>query len=49
MTVAEALTIDKETNATFWHDAIKKEMKNVMIAFCFLDPNAKSPVGFKWI
>jgi hypothetical protein len=25
MTVAEALAIDKATNTTFWHDAIKKE------------------------
>ena len=46
MTVEEALVIDKETNTTFWHEAIKKEMKNVMIATRFLDPNAKSPVGF---
>jgi hypothetical protein len=49
MTVAEALAIDKAANTTFWHDAIKKAMKNVMIAFRFLDPNAKSPFGFKWI
>lgn len=49
MTVAEVLAIDKETNTMFWHDAIKKEMKNVMIAFRFLDPNSKSPVGYKWI
>ena len=47
MTVEEALVIDKETNTTFWHKAIKKEMKNVMIAFRFLDPNAKSLVGFR--
>jgi hypothetical protein len=49
MTVAEALAIDKETNTNFWHDGIKKEMKNVMIAFHFFAPNTKSPVGFKWI
>jgi hypothetical protein len=36
MTVAEALVIDKETSTTVWHDAIKKEMKNVMIAFFFV-------------
>jgi hypothetical protein len=45
MTVEKALAIDRETNTTFWHDAIKKEM----IAFHFLEPNAKSPVGLKWI
>jgi hypothetical protein len=31
--VEEALAVDETTNTTFWHDAIKKEMKNVMIAF----------------
>ena len=49
MTVEEALAIDKATNTTFWHDAIKKEMKNVMVAFRFLDPDAQSPIGYKWI
>ena len=40
MTVAEVLAIDKETNTTCWHDAIKKEMKNAIIAFRSLGPNA---------
>ncbi len=49
MTVEEALVIDKATKTTFWHDAIKKEMKNVMTAFHFLNPGAQSPIGYKWI
>ncbi len=40
MAVAEVLAIDKETNTTCWYDAIKKEMKNAIIAFRSLDPNA---------
>lgn len=40
MTVAEALIIDKETSTTVWHDAIKKEMKNAIIAFRSLGPIA---------
>ncbi len=36
--------IGKRTNTiTFWHDAIKKDMKNVMVAFYFLEPNVQSP------
>ncbi len=48
MTAEEALAICKATNTTFWHDAIKKKMKNVMIAFCFLNPGVQSPIGYKW-
>ena len=48
-TVAEAFSIDAETKTTFWEDAIKKEMKNVMPAFEFLDKGVGPPIGFKWI
>jgi len=47
--VEEALMIDRETNTTFWHDAIQKEMKNVRIAFQFLEDEERVPVGYKWI
>ena len=46
--VEEALQIDKETNTTFWRDAIEKEMKNVSVAFQFDDDDA-IPVGHKLI
>jgi hypothetical protein len=48
-TVEEALAIDRETNTTYWHDAIQKEMKNVRVAFKFLEPNSRVPIGYKWI
>jgi Reverse transcriptase (RNA-dependent DNA polymerase) len=44
-TVKRALEIDKETNTTFWADAIKKEMKGVWKAFDILDEGAATPVG----
>jgi len=47
--VDEALAIDRETNTTFWFDAIQKEMKNVKVAFKFLEPGERVPVGYKWI
>jgi len=40
-TVEEALRIDKETNATYWADAIEKEMRNNQVAFQFLEPGEK--------
>jgi hypothetical protein len=35
-TVEEAIQIDRETNTTFWTDAIKKETEKVNIAFDFI-------------
>ena len=46
--VKEALAIDARTKTTFWFDAIKKEMKNVMPAFEFVDGD-KIPIGYKHI
>jgi hypothetical protein len=43
------LAIDRETNTTYWYDAIQKEMKNVRVAFKFLDSGERVPVGHKWI
>lgn len=48
-TVEEALEIDRATNTTFWFDAIQKEMKNVRVAFKFLDTGERVPIGYKWI
>jgi hypothetical protein len=36
-TVEEAIQIDRETNTTFWTDAIKKEMEKVGVAFEFIE------------
>lgn len=47
--VDEALSIDRETNTTYWFDAIQKEMKNVKVAFKFLERGERIPVGYKWI
>lgn len=33
----EAAELDRSNNNTLWQDAIKKEMKNVEVAFKFLD------------
>ena len=48
-TVERALEIDKETNTTFWRDAINKEMKTVKVAFQFLPEGAAKPVGREYI
>jgi hypothetical protein len=48
-TVAEALALDKEEGNTLWYDAIQKEMKNVQIAFKFLERDEKAPVRYKEI
>jgi hypothetical protein len=44
-TVAEALKIDEQTGTGFWRRAIEHEMKNVMLAFEFIDGN-KVPKKF---
>ena len=48
-TYEEAVRMDKESRNTFWQDATKKEMKNVEVAFKFLDDGTKMPIGFKKI
>jgi hypothetical protein len=47
--VAEALELDKENGNNLWHEAIQKELKNVKIAFKFLEEGDKAPVGYKQI
>ena len=48
-TYEEAVRMDKESGNTFWQDETKKEMKNVEVAFKFLDDGTKMPIGFKKI
>jgi len=47
--VEEALKIDRETNTTYWGDAIEKEMRNNRVAFQILSPNEKVPQWYKFI
>jgi hypothetical protein len=47
--VEEVLAIDKETNTTYWADAIENEMRNNRIAFHFLEPGEKAPPGYTFI
>jgi len=47
--VAEALQFDPENGNTLWHDAIQKELKNVQVAFKFLEEGEHAPVGYKEI
>ena len=44
-TVEEAYELDKRNGTTCWRDAIKKEMKNVIVAFDILDSGENVPVG----
>lgn len=46
--VEEALEFDREDKTDFWQKAIKKEMKNVMVAFEFNDAD-KVPVAHKQV
>ena len=41
--------MDKESGNSFWKDVTKKEMKNIEVAFKFLDDGTKMPFGFKKI
>ncbi|KAI2494242.1 Reverse transcriptase (RNA-dependent DNA polymerase) [Fragilaria crotonensis] len=46
--VEEALRIDRETNTTFWQNAMEKEMRNIDCAVSFPEDN-KAPVGYQKI
>ena len=48
-TVDEALKLDAKNGNTYWNDAIKKELKNVIVAFHMLDEGETIPVGSKCI
>ena len=47
--VEEAYKLDKENNNTHWHDAITKELKNVIVAFKLLGEGENPPIGSKEI
>ena len=47
--VDEALALDKENGNSLWHDAIQKELKNVLVAFHLLEDGEHLPVGSKEI
>jgi hypothetical protein len=42
--VEEALEIDRQTNTTYWKDAIHKEMSNNRKAFRFLEEGEEVPI-----
>lgn len=46
---AEAVELDRANQNTLWQDAVKKEMRNVEVAFKFLDDGSKPPPGFREI
>ena len=48
-TVNEALEIDRKNGNSYWNDAIKKELSNVIIAFHLLGEDEVVPVGSKRI
>lgn len=43
----EAVALDRKNGNTLWQDAVKKEMKNVEVAFKFLNDSTEIPIGFK--
>ena len=48
-TVKEAHELDRKNGNTLWNDAIKKELKNVIVAFHLLGDDEVVPVGSKRI
>jgi hypothetical protein len=47
--VEEAFEIDRRTNTALWSDAIKKEMKNVRIAFDILEDGSLPPEDHQFV
>jgi Reverse transcriptase (RNA-dependent DNA polymerase) len=45
--VKEALTLDKETDTTYWGNAIRKEMAVILPAVKILDEGVGAPVGYQ--
>ena len=45
-TVKEAYELDSSSGTTYWRDAVKKEMKNVVAAFKILESDEHLPVGY---
>jgi diadenosine tetraphosphatase ApaH/serine/threonine PP2A family protein phosphatase len=48
-TVSEALKLDEENGNSLWYDAIQKELKNIQVAFKFLEHGDPIPIGHKEI
>lgn len=48
-TMAEAIRLDKENGNSHWYDAIKKEMKNVRVAFEKFSGDVTTLVGYERI
>ena len=48
-TIPEAFEIDRRTGTDYWRKAIEKEMKNVGMAFEFLEDGQPVPVGYSHI
>jgi hypothetical protein len=47
--VDHALEINKPNGNTFWADTIAKEMKEVHIAFKYLNSGKHAPLDYRWI
>ena len=47
--VKEEVAIDENNGNILWHDAIQKEMKNVMLVFQIIPNCEKPPNGYKCI
>ena len=47
--ISDAYKIDEDTGTTFWYDTVKKEMRNVRIAFNILDHGKEVPVGYQYM
>jgi len=45
-TVGQAYALDQKNKNSYWRDAIKKEMRNVVVAFNIRDSGEKVPVGY---
>ena len=45
--VEHAYRLDERNGNTYWRDAIKKEMTNVIVAFDILEDDENLPVHFK--
>ena len=45
-TVEEAYRLDQKNMNSYWRDAIKKEMKNVIVAFNMLESGENPPIGY---
>ena len=45
--VKESYAFDVKNSNTFWHDAITREMRNIMVSYNILDDDLKITKGYK--